>query len=131
MSEAMAGRVDFFCDRVALVLPQIRDGKLVPLAVNGAKRSAALADVPTTAEAGFMDAECPIWFGLFVPASTSREVIEKLNRETLKAQGAEIAGKACQPWCRSDGHEPDRVRVSCSTGTRNEHHVGEGGRHQA
>jgi len=85
MSEAMAGRVDFFFGPVALVLPQIRDGKLVPLAVNGAKRTAALPDVPTTAEAGFLDAEYPIWFGLFVPARTSREVIEKLNRETLKA----------------------------------------------
>jgi tripartite-type tricarboxylate transporter receptor subunit TctC len=85
MSEAMTGRVDFFFGPVALVLPQIRDGKLVPLAVNGVKRSVALADVPTTAEAGFMDAEYPIWFGLFVPARTSREVIEKLNRGTLKA----------------------------------------------
>ena len=84
MSEAMAGRVDFFFGPVALVLPQIRDGKLVPLAVNGTKRTAALADVPTTAEAGFPDAEYPIWFGLFVPGKTSREVVEKLNRETLK-----------------------------------------------
>jgi tripartite-type tricarboxylate transporter receptor subunit TctC len=85
MSEAMAGRVDFFFGPVALVLPQIRDGKLVALAVNGAKRTAALADVPTMAEAGFVDAECPIWFGLFVPSKTPRDVIDKLGRETLKA----------------------------------------------
>jgi tripartite-type tricarboxylate transporter receptor subunit TctC len=85
MSEAMAGRVDFFFGPVVLVLPQIRDGKLVALAVNGARRTAALADVPTMAEAGFVDAEYPIWFGLFVPVKTPRDIIDKLGRETLKA----------------------------------------------
>ena len=36
-------------------------------------------------EAGFRDAEYPIWFGLFAPAGTPREIVERLNRETLKA----------------------------------------------
>ncbi len=85
MSEVMAGRVDFFFGPVALVLPQVRDGKLVALAVNAARRSATLPDVPTTAEAGIADAEYPIWFGLFAPAGTPREIVERLNRETLKA----------------------------------------------
>jgi tripartite-type tricarboxylate transporter receptor subunit TctC len=85
MTEVLAGRVDFFFGPVALVLPQVRDGKLVALAVNGAKRSATLPDVPTTAEAGIRDAEYPIWFGLFAPAGTPREIVERLNRETLKA----------------------------------------------
>ena len=85
MTEVLAGRADFFFGPVALVLPQVRDGKLVALAVNGSKRSATLPDVPTTAEAGFADAEYPIWFGLFAPAGTPREVVERLSRETLKA----------------------------------------------
>jgi tripartite-type tricarboxylate transporter receptor subunit TctC len=85
MTEVLAGRVDFFFGPVALVLPQIRDGKLVALAVNAPKRSAALPDVPTTAEAGYIDAEYPIWFGLFAPAGTPRDVVERLSRETLKA----------------------------------------------
>lgn len=85
MSEAMTGRVDFFFGPVALVLPNIRDGKLVALAVNGAKRASALPDVPTTSEAGFADAEYPIWFALFLPAKTPREIVDKLNRETLQA----------------------------------------------
>jgi tripartite-type tricarboxylate transporter receptor subunit TctC len=85
MSEVIAGRVDFFFGPVGLVLPQIREGKLVALVVNGAKRAAALPDVPTTSEAGFADAEYPIWFGLFVPAQTPRDVVDKLHRETLKA----------------------------------------------
>ena len=85
MSEVMAGRVDFFFGPVGLVLPQVREGKLAALVVNGSKRSAALPDVPTTLEAGFADAEYPIWFGLFLPAKTPREIVDKLNRETLKA----------------------------------------------
>lgn len=85
MTEVLAGRVDFFFGPVALVLQQVRDGKLVALAVNTSKRSATLPDVPTTAEAGVSDAEYPIWFGIFAPAGTPREVVERLSRETLKA----------------------------------------------
>jgi len=85
MTEVIAGRVDFFFGPVALVLPQIRAGKLVALAVNSEQRSAALPDVPTLREAGFRDAEYPIWFGLFAPAKTPRDVVEKLNGEMLKA----------------------------------------------
>ena len=84
MFEVVAGRVDFFFGPVALVLPQIRDGKLIPLAVNVAKRSATLTDVPTLQEAGYREAEYPIWFGLFAPARTPHEIVERLNRETAK-----------------------------------------------
>lgn len=85
MTEVMAGRIDFFFGPVGLVLPLVREGKLTALVVNGAKRSAALPDVPTTLEAGFADAEYPIWFGLFLPAKTPRDIVDKLHRETLKA----------------------------------------------
>ena len=85
MTEVIAGRIDFFFGPVALVLPQIQDGKLAALAVNGAKRSAALPDVPTTLEAGIANAEYPIWLGMFLPAKTPRDIVDKLNRETLKA----------------------------------------------
>jgi tripartite-type tricarboxylate transporter receptor subunit TctC len=85
MTEVIAGRIDFFFGPVGLVLPNIQDGKLRALAVNGAKRSSALPDVPTTLEAGIADAEYPIWFGLFLPARTPHEIVEKLHGETLKA----------------------------------------------
>ncbi len=83
--EVMAGRVDFFFAPVGLVLPLIRDGKLVALAVNSAQRAAALPEIPTTLEAGFVNAEYPIWFGIFLPAKTPRAIIDKLYDETLKA----------------------------------------------
>ena len=85
MTEVIAGRVDFFFGPVALVLPQIREGKLAALAVNTDRRSAALPDVPTMREAGIWDAEYPIWFGLFAPTGTPREIVERLNRETVQA----------------------------------------------
>ena len=85
MTEVIAGRIDFFFGPVALVLPQVQEGKLAALAVNGDKRSAALPNVPTTLEASLADAEYPIWLGMFLPAKTPREIVDKLNRETLKA----------------------------------------------
>jgi tripartite-type tricarboxylate transporter receptor subunit TctC len=85
MAEAIAGRVDFFFGPPALVLPHVRDGKLAALVVNGTSRTPALPDVPTTREAGFQDAEYPIWYGLFLPAKTPRDIVDKLHGETVKA----------------------------------------------
>jgi tripartite-type tricarboxylate transporter receptor subunit TctC len=85
MSEVMAGRVDFFFGPVGLVLPLVQSGKLAALVVNGAKRSAALPNVPTMHEAGLVDAEYPIWFGIFAPSKTPREIVDTLNRVTIKA----------------------------------------------
>jgi tripartite-type tricarboxylate transporter receptor subunit TctC len=94
MSEVMAGRVDFFFGPVGLVLPLFRDGKLTALAVNGVARSAALPDVPTTQEAGFSDAEYPIWIGVFLPVHTPRDIVDKLSRETLAAlQSSKVSAK--------------------------------------
>jgi tripartite-type tricarboxylate transporter receptor subunit TctC len=85
MTEVMAGRIDFFFVVIGAAVQNIRGGKLTALAVNGAERSAALPEVPTIHEAGFTDAEYPTWFGLFVPAKTSRQIVNHLHRETLKA----------------------------------------------
>ena len=85
MTEVMAGRVDFFFMALGAALPQIRAGKLTALAVNTVPRSPALPSVPTTQEAGFGDAEFPTWFGLFLPAQTPREIVDRLQRETAKA----------------------------------------------
>ena len=85
MTEVIAGRIDFFFGPVGLVLSQVQEGKLRALVVNGAKRSSALPNVPTTSEAGIANAEYPIWFGLFLPAKTPRDIVDKLHGETAKA----------------------------------------------
>jgi len=85
MNEVIAGRIDFFFGPVGLVAPAIREGRLTGLVLNGIARAAALPDVPTVSEAGLADAEYPIWFGVFVPARTPRDIVDKLNRECARA----------------------------------------------
>jgi len=85
ITEVLAGRVDFYFSPVGLVAEHIREGKLLALAVNSAKRAAILPQVSTLAEVGVADAEYPLWYGLFVPARTPRHIVETLHRETLQA----------------------------------------------
>jgi tripartite-type tricarboxylate transporter receptor subunit TctC len=85
MTEVIAGRIEFSFVALGAALPLIRDGKIVALAVNGAIRSSALPEVPTLRQAGFNDAEYPMWLGLFLPAKTPRSIVDKLYRETQKA----------------------------------------------
>jgi tripartite-type tricarboxylate transporter receptor subunit TctC len=85
MTEVMAGRVDFFFAPLGVALPYVKEGKLIALVVNSTRRSRALPDVPTTSEAGFTNAEYPFWIGMFLPAKTPREIVEKLHGETFKA----------------------------------------------
>jgi tripartite-type tricarboxylate transporter receptor subunit TctC len=83
LNEVMAGRVDFFFGPVSIVRSHISEGKLAGLAVNGLNRASALPDIPTTLEANFADSDYPIWFGMFAPAKTPRDIVDKLHRETL------------------------------------------------
>jgi len=85
LTEVMTGRVDFTCMGMSASLPFIRDGKLVPLAVSSAKRSSALPAIPTTLESGLADSDYNYWMGMFVPAKTPREIVERLYQETQKA----------------------------------------------
>jgi tripartite-type tricarboxylate transporter receptor subunit TctC len=85
MTEVIAGRIDFYFGPVGIVLQQVREGKLLALVQNGERRSSALPEVPTTREAGFADAEFPIWFGLFAPPKTPPAIVAKLHDEALKA----------------------------------------------
>lgn len=55
------------------------------LAVNGEARSPSRPEVPTLRQAGFTDAEYPMWFGTFVPVKTPRAIVDTLQRETVKA----------------------------------------------
>jgi tripartite-type tricarboxylate transporter receptor subunit TctC len=94
ITEVLAGRIDFFVGPVGIVLSHIREGTLIALAVNSPKRASALPDVPTMAEAGVADAEYPNWFGIFLPAKTPRDIVNKLHRETLNVlQAPNVAAK--------------------------------------
>src|SRR5262249_34326797 len=85
-------------------LPFVKAGKLKALAVTSRKRSPALPDLPSVAEAGLLDYDENTWNGLFAPARTPPAVVARLNaellatlktremRERVGAQGAETAG---------------------------------------
>jgi len=83
--ETSAGRVDFMFTPVLSSVPSIRENRMRALAVSTAKRSAALPDVPTVAEAGLPGFVFDFWVGLLAPAKTPRAIVNKLNAEVAKA----------------------------------------------
>jgi tripartite-type tricarboxylate transporter receptor subunit TctC len=85
MTETATGRIDFFFAPMSSALPQIKDGRLVALAVGTAQRSPLLPDVPTTLEAGYPNSDYVFWVALFAPSATPRPIIDRLNAEALKA----------------------------------------------
>lgn len=84
ITDTIAGRVDWFFSPIVSALPLIKDGKLQPLAVGSNKRSSALPNVPTTVEAGVLNSSYIFWVGIFAPAKTPKNIIDKLNEQVLK-----------------------------------------------
>ncbi len=85
LTEVMTGRIDFYFSPLLPALSLIRDGKLTALAVSSVERSPELPEVPTTTEAGFPNTDYNFWFGVFVPAKTPPEIVQRLYEETDKA----------------------------------------------
>jgi tripartite-type tricarboxylate transporter receptor subunit TctC len=85
LTEVISGRADFYFCPIGTALPFIRDGKFAALVVNSGERAPQLPDVPTTAQAGLAHADYRFWIGLFAPARTPRNIIDRLYRETASA----------------------------------------------
>ncbi|RYF40263.1 MAG: tripartite tricarboxylate transporter substrate binding protein [Comamonadaceae bacterium] len=85
LQDLMGGQIDMYLVNTAASLPYIRSGKLRPIALSMARRSSALPDVPTFAEAGVPGFEAYAWQGLAAPASTPPQVVSRLNAELNKA----------------------------------------------
>jgi tripartite-type tricarboxylate transporter receptor subunit TctC len=88
MNDLLGGTLQSMFGDVLVLLPQIKAGKVTPLAVTSTKRHPLLPDVPTLAEsgaAGLNSFEATSWQGLFAPAATPRDIVVKLNREVVKA----------------------------------------------
>ncbi len=84
MAEVIAGRVNMMFSDVAAAQAQVKAGNLRALAVTSKTRSGLMPDLPTVAESGVPDYDLSGWNGLFAPAGTPREIVEKLNAEIAK-----------------------------------------------
>jgi tripartite-type tricarboxylate transporter receptor subunit TctC len=92
----LSGQVDYTLDNLATAAPNIKAGKILPLAVTSLQRSPLLPEVPTMAQTlpGF---EIDTWWGLVAPAGTPREAIGKLNAAFVAAlQSAEVKTRFAQ-----------------------------------
>ncbi len=104
VTDLVAGRVQVMFAPISTALPFVKAGKLRPLAASTARRTAIVPDLPTVAEAGVKGFETAIWFALFAPEATPRDIIERLNaaavrtladgdvKSKLAAQGIEPIG---------------------------------------
>ena len=84
MTDVMEGRVDVFFAPVNAALANIQAGRFVTLAVGSSQRTPILPNVPTTEEAGVKDSAYNFWVGMLAPSKTPRDIVNKLNEETVK-----------------------------------------------
>jgi tripartite-type tricarboxylate transporter receptor subunit TctC len=107
LTDLIAGRIAMIIDNMPGAISFIRAGRLRALGVTGNKRSPALPEVPTIAEAALPGYESLSWSGIAVPAGTSKEVIARLNRDiaTILAQ-ADIREKFAQAGADPVGGSP-------------------------
>lgn len=84
MASLLAGDVDFAFDTAAVVLPQIRAGKLRALATPSPRRLAALPDVPTFAEQGYPGLVGSTWAAMLAPAGTPAAIVQRMSEEVAR-----------------------------------------------
>jgi tripartite-type tricarboxylate transporter receptor subunit TctC len=102
IADILGGRIDFYFCPLATALPLIRDGRVHALLVSTENRVVDLPDVPAMHDAGLKDAESGIWFGVFMPVKTPREVIDKFHDAGIKV----LTEPAMQDALKKLGVEP-------------------------
>ncbi|MDN8613273.1 tripartite tricarboxylate transporter substrate binding protein [Variovorax ginsengisoli] len=109
VSDLLGGQIAIMFDNMPSAIPHVKGGKLRALAVTTAKRSPALPDVPTIAEAGVPGYEATSWFGLLAPAGTPAPVVAKLNASILKALAdPEVKKKLAEQGAEPHGEKPEQ-----------------------
>ena len=124
MQDLIGGQVQVMFDNFASANTQVKAGKVKALAVTTAKRSTLAPELPTIGESGLPGFDINTWFGIFVPAGTPRDVVDRLHaeftralalpdiRERLVNLGAEPVGNRPEEFAayiRSEGEKYARV----------------------
>ncbi|MGE5527024.1 MAG: Bug family tripartite tricarboxylate transporter substrate binding protein, partial [Rhodospirillaceae bacterium] len=84
LNDLVAGQVQVMFGTMLAAVPHVRSGKVRAIAVTGPKRSIAVPDVPTFAEAGLPSYDASSWNGILVPTGTPAPIIARLNAELVK-----------------------------------------------
>jgi tripartite-type tricarboxylate transporter receptor subunit TctC len=104
LTALMAAEVDFSFANIPAIHAHVKSGRLRPLAIAAPRRDRQLPDVPTMKEAGIDGVEVAVWYGVFAPAGTPKEIVQTLGsaivratrdadmRRRLLEQGAEPVG---------------------------------------
>ena len=85
MQDLMGGQIDMMVDQLSNSLPQVKAGRIKGYAITAKERSAAAPDMPTVDEAGMPGLHISIWYGIWAPKGTPREVVAKLNQAVVDA----------------------------------------------
>jgi tripartite-type tricarboxylate transporter receptor subunit TctC len=118
VTDLVSGQVQVMYDTVASALPHIKTGKLRPLAVATAKRSLALPDTPTIAEAALPGFEVTTWFGVLVPARTPKEIVAKLHDEIVKILNMpEVKKRLIDAGAEPVGNTPEEMAAQIKNET--------------
>jgi tripartite-type tricarboxylate transporter receptor subunit TctC len=108
-------------DTTSSAMPQIKAGKLRPLAVTTSRRSAELPNVPTLAEAGYPGFEMSTWYGLFVTGGTPKAIVDRVAAELdrvlklpdvqarLRGLGGEPGGITSEQFAEMNRAEYERM----------------------
>ena len=102
MTDLIAGQVQLQFSSIPTVLTHVKAGRIKMLAIGSGKRSPALPDVPTIAEAGVPGYEYTTWYGIFAPSATPSATIKLLNAAVMKAVSSPEVSQRLAP----QGAEP-------------------------
>jgi tripartite-type tricarboxylate transporter receptor subunit TctC len=93
MNAILGGQVDYMCDQIVNVVPQINAGTIKGYAIGTAERNPALPNVPTAKEAGLPEFEAQAWNALFAPKGTPKPILDRLSDALDKALDDDATGK--------------------------------------
>jgi tripartite-type tricarboxylate transporter receptor subunit TctC len=108
VAKVARGVTDYLLSPIAIAKPYLEAGTLVALGVSTARRSPWLPDVPTVAEKGIDGFDFPIWYGAWVRAGTSADIVRALGNDLSDA----MASPELQGWCTHHGAEPMRIATA-------------------